>query len=70
MILDHLDNELRYVSNQRRKDITLQDYLSNHHDTRGNGLVSLSDDILKSKVENMFGQFEASFKDRSYVKDL
>lgn len=58
MILDHVDNELKYVSNQRRKDINLEEYLNNHHDTKGNVLQSLSDDILKSKVENMFGQFE------------
>ena len=55
MVLDYIDNSLRYVNHERRKEISLGDYLRRHHYMNASALKEFSNDLLKSMVQKALG---------------
>ena len=55
-VLDYIDKSLRYVPNDRRKIITLGEFLSKHHYLNANALQEFNSDILKTLITKVLGE--------------
>ena len=55
-MLEYIDNSLKYVPHERRKEISLGDYLKRHHYINDNGLDEFANDILKNKIQEVMGK--------------
>jgi len=58
VVLDHVDDQLLYVGNDRRKQISLGDFMSRHHYLNGSSLRQYSNDLLKGQIEKAMGKSE------------
>lgn len=56
IVLDHVEQNLRYVPNLRRKEITLGDYMRKHHYLNSSSLNEFSNDILKNIISRTLGE--------------
>lgn len=55
LVLDYVDNSLRYVNHERRKEISLGEYLNRHHYMNSSSLKEFSNDILKGMISKALG---------------
>lgn len=55
-VLEHVEQNMRYVPNDRRKEITLGDYMKKHHYVNVSSLTEFSNDILKNIISRTLGE--------------
>ena len=56
MVLDYVDKSLKYVSHERRKVISLGEYITNHHYMNASTLTEFNNDILKGMISKVLGE--------------
>jgi len=56
---DHIDEQLKYVSHERRSDISLGAFLARHHYLSASSYQNYSSDLLKDKIEQALGPSES-----------
>lgn len=54
-VLDHVSEQMSHVSNDRRSQLTLGEFLARHHYLSGSSLRRYSSDVLKSQIERVIG---------------
>ena len=54
-VLEHVEEQLEYVSNDRRQQITLGEFMTRHHYLNNKSYRHYSTDLLKSQIENALG---------------
>lgn len=54
-MLDHVSEQMSHVSNDRRSQLTLGEFLARHHYLSGSSLRKYSSDVLKSQIERVIG---------------
>lgn len=59
IVLDHVDEQMRYVSHDRRQEITLGDFMSRNHYLNASSYRHYSSDLLKNQIENALGRIES-----------
>ena len=57
-LIDHVDDQLKYISNERRQQLTLGEFMSHHHYLSSGSFRLYSSDLLKSQIENALGKSE------------
>jgi len=58
-VLQHVDEQMRYVSHDRRKQITLGEFMGRHHYLNASSFQQYSSDLLKSQIESTLGRAES-----------
>jgi hypothetical protein len=58
MVLDYIQDSLKYVPNERRKEIKLGEYMNRHQfmSAGQEGFREFADHILRNKIESTLGQ--------------
>ena len=55
-VLEHIEDQLKFIDNERRSEISLGDFLAKHHYLNLNSLKAFSNDLLKNQIENALGR--------------
>jgi len=55
-VIDYIEENTKYLSNEERQSIQVKDYLEKHHFTSHAAYQQYADDLLKHKVEIMLGE--------------
>ena len=58
VVIDQIDEQLKYVSNERRQSLTLGDFMTKHHYLNTGSFRHYSSDLLKNQIENALGRAE------------
>lgn len=58
-VLQHVDEQMRYVSHDRRRQITLGEFMGRHHYLNASSFQHYSSDLLKSQIESTLGRAES-----------
>lgn len=56
LVIDHIADQLQYVANSRREELTLGEFLERHHHLSGGALAKYSANMLKSQIEKRLGE--------------
>jgi len=54
-VMDLIDQQLSYVSNERRQQLTLGDFIEKYHVLNSHGLKRYSSDLLKNQIQAAMG---------------
>jgi hypothetical protein len=55
-LLDHVDDQLSYISNERRQQLTLGEFMNHHHYLSNGSFKQYSNDLLRNQIENALGK--------------
>jgi len=55
-VIDHVDQQTKYISNKERSEINLTDFLQTRHYTASDAYENYTSDILRNKLKNVIGQ--------------
>ena len=56
MVVDYICDQTKYISNDERKNLSVRDYLDQHHFTSPETYRLYASDVLKTKLERILGQ--------------
>ena len=56
LVLDYINDTMKYVPHQRRKEMSLGDFMKRHHYLNSNSLLEFANDILKNKIQETLGK--------------
>lgn len=59
-VIEHVDDQLQYVSHDRRQEITLGEFMTRHHYLNGTSLREYSNELLKGQIEKALGRAEST----------
>lgn len=59
-LIEHVDQNSRYLSNQQRQAISVKDYFERHHFTSYQAYQRYADDLLKQKVDQLLGKADST----------
>jgi len=75
VLLQNVNEELRYVPNARRKEISLGAFVNRSHNSNSEALIKYSGDILLSQLEHFLGKsqdqslpVEWEYKEGGYIR--
>lgn len=57
-VLEHVDDQMRYVSHDRRSQISLGEFMTRHHYLNASSFQHYSSDLLRSQIESTLGRAE------------
>jgi hypothetical protein len=60
LVLDHVDEQTQYMSNEIRKKTSLGEFINKHHFSSTQTYQEISDAALKQRLEQHFGQNQDS----------
>lgn len=66
-VLEHVDEQMSYVSHQRRQQISLGEFLGKHHYLNSQSFRHYSSDLLKSQIENAIGLGESKEESNAVI---
>lgn len=56
MVLEYVNDSLKFVPHSRRKDISLGEFMKRHHFLNSSSLFDFGSDILRNKIEETLGK--------------
>ena len=59
-VLDHVDEQMKYVSHERREQLTLGEFMSRHHYLNASTYKRYSSELLQNQIENAIGRGETA----------
>lgn len=59
-VIEHVDEQLQYVSHERRQEITLGEFMTRHHYLNGTSLREYSNELLRGQIEQALGRAEST----------
>lgn len=57
-VLEHVDDQMKYVSHERRSQLTLGEFMKRHHYLNASSMRQYSSDLLRNQVEGALGRGE------------
>jgi len=72
-LLEHVDDQLKYISNERRQQLTLGEFMSHHHYLCNGSFKQYSNDLLRNQIENTLGKSSGlsdSHPDNTLILDV
>ena len=66
-LIDHVNDKMQYVSNDRRQAITVGQFLSDHHYSAPQAFVGFSDSALSRKLSRVLGESELQNRSKTSV---
>ena len=57
-VLEHVEDQMKYVSHERRSQLTLGEFMTRHHYLNASTMKQYSSDLLRNQVEGALGRGE------------
>lgn len=57
-VLDHVEDQMQYVSHERRSQISLGEFMAKHHYLNASMFSNYSSDLLRNQIQSALGQKE------------
>lgn len=57
-VLEHVEDQMKYVSHERRSQLTLGEFMARHHHLNASTMREYSSDLLRNQVEGALGRRE------------
>jgi len=66
-VIEHVEDQLQYVSHERRQEISLGEFMTRHHYLNGTSLREYSNELLRGQIEKALGRAESTVESAAAV---